>query len=185
MQSILLVPVSLSPREGIESLRQALEAPFRSPVILAKAPGFDPERAFDASRNQYCSSVLLSQLLEEHQGHDGKILAVTSVDLFVPVLTFVFGEAQLDGQAAIVSSHRLNEEFYGLPSNQILFRQRLVKEAVHELGHTFGLIHCANSNCVMYSSTAVEEIDVKPDGLCQRCALFLQGKNQLKVVSAE
>ena len=84
-------------------------------------------------------------------------------------LTFVFGEAQLDGNCAVVSTARLEEEFYGLPSREELFRERLVKEAVHELGHTFGLRHCADWRCVMTSSHAVERLDVKGAEFCSAC----------------
>ncbi len=176
MQSILLVPCSLLPGEDINVLAQPFREIFHLPVTPAPKPDFDPERAFDPSRNQYWSSALLSLMLEEYQGHAGKILAVTSSDLFVPVLTFVFGEAQLDGRAAIISSHRLKEEFYGLPEDRKLFRERLIKEGVHEIGHTFGLVHCPDSHCVMYSSTAVEEIDLKSEEFCQRCVLLLREK---------
>jgi archaemetzincin len=85
------------------------------------------------------------------------------------VLTFVFGEAQLDGNCAVVSTARLKEEFYGLPGRQELLRERLLKEAVHELGHTFGLRHCADWRCVMTSSHAVERLDVKGAEFCRAC----------------
>jgi len=91
------------------------------------------------------------------------------VDLFVPVLTYVFGEAQLDGKAAVVSTFRLREEFFGLDADPKLERTRLLKEAIHELGHTFGLIHCRNYDCVMHSSTSVEEVDLKPTDFCEDC----------------
>jgi archaemetzincin len=99
-----------------------------------------------------------------------KILGVTGIDLFVPVLTYVFGEAQLDGRAAVVSSFRLDDRLYGLSPNPALLRERLVKETLHELGHTFGLLHCRDFECVMHSSTSVEEIDLKPAHLCGKCA---------------
>ena len=100
-----------------------------------------------------------------------RVLGVTECDLFVPVLTFVFGEAQLDGDCAAVSTARLDERFYGLPAREELLRERLVKEAVHELGHTFGLGHCADWHCVMASSHGVERLDVKGSEFCARCRL--------------
>jgi uncharacterized peroxidase-related enzyme len=100
---------------------------------------------------------------------DARVWASPACDLFVPVLTFVFGEAQLDGNCAVVSTARLDEEFYGLPARSDLLRERLVKEASHELGHTFGLRHCADWRCVMASSHAVERLDVKGADFCAAC----------------
>jgi archaemetzincin len=98
------------------------------------------------------------------------VLAVTEADLYVPVLTFVFGEAQLGGPRAIVSAHRLREEFYGLPRDEKKLDARLAKEALHELGHTLGLRHCDDWRCVMASSHAVERLDLKEAQYCRQCA---------------
>ncbi len=129
-----------------------------------------PEVAFarDRHRNQYHSTAIL-QAMQPLVEPGARLLAVTSLDLFVPVLTFVFGEAQLTGSCAVVSLHRLREEFYGLPTREELMRERLVKEAVHELGHTFGLRHCDDWQCVMTSSHAVERLDVKTADFCFSC----------------
>ena len=109
------------------------------------------------------------QRLERISDPDARVLAVTDCDLFVPVLTFVFGEAQLDGNCALVSTARLREEHYGMPPREDLLRERLVKEAVHELGHTFGLRHCPDWRCVMTSSHAVERLDIKGAEFCRAC----------------
>jgi len=100
------------------------------------------------------------------------------MDLYVPVLTYVFGEAQLNGKAAVVSSYRLRDELYGLPKNPQRLKERLEKEAVHELGHTFGLIHCRNPNCVMYATTYAEEIDLKSRNFCRVCSALLAKKKE-------
>ena len=138
-------------------------------TVDERPPRFDPELAFDVSRGQYNSRILLGQLLHERRPPLGRVLGVTGVDLFIPVLTFVFGEAQLDGAAAVVSTHRLASERYGLPPSSGLLRQRLNREAVHEVGHTYGLVHCHAARCVMRSSTYVEEIDLKEARFCARC----------------
>jgi archaemetzincin len=86
----------------------------------------------------------------------------------------VFGEAQLDGPAAVVSFHRLANEVYGLPPDPARFFARLCKETVHELGHTFNLIHCHDDRCVMASSTYVEGIDLKSERFCTTCQRSLR-----------
>jgi archaemetzincin len=129
-----------------------------------------PNAAFarDRMRNQYHSTAIL-QSIQPLVEPGARLLAVTSLDLYVPVLTFVFGEAQLSGSCAVVSLHRLREEFYGLPAREEIMRERLVKEAVHELGHTFGLRHCDDWRCVMTSSHGVERLDVKRAEFCFLC----------------
>jgi archaemetzincin len=168
MALLRLLPIYASGHTDLLApLTRRLEHIFELGVQVQN-PGFDPEAAFDAGRGQYNSTLLLAQLLRE-PFDNGRILAVTGVDLFIPVLTYVFGEAQLDGRAAVVSTHRLDPEGYGLPSSRDLLVQRLVKEAVHELGHTYGLVHCERSTCVMARSTYVEEIDLKGEVFCNRC----------------
>lgn len=124
--------------------------------------------ALDSARRQYHSTAILAGL-QRMAAQKTRLLGITSADLYVPVLTFVFGEAQIAGQCAVISSYRLREEFYGLPPNADLLHERLTKAALHELGHTFGLGHCSNWNCVMASTHAVERLDLKVAGFCQGC----------------
>lgn len=173
MTSILLVAINPSDNSAIVSLSDSIAKVFAAPVHLMQLP-LDASFAFNSSRNQFNSTSILSGLLDKFGDHDGKILGVTDGDLFVPVLTYVFGEAQLEGKAAVVSSHRLRDEFYGLQEDREIFMERLLKESVHELGHTFGLIHCSSYLCVMHSSTGVEEIDMKTDRFCEECTQKLQ-----------
>jgi len=123
-----------------------------------------------ARRRQTNSTALLGQVLARSNDTSGKRLAIVDVDLFIPILTFVFGEAQLNGAAAIVSTCRLADEYYGLPRNDELMSVRLQKEIVHELGHTFGLYHCHQFECVMRASVSVEEIDLKSTRMCEKCS---------------
>jgi archaemetzincin len=134
-----------------------------SPAVL------DPEACFHGERQQYHSSELISRLQELAHPGGGRTLGVASVDLYIPILTFVFGEAQMGGTCAVISSYRLRQEFYGLPVDQEILGQRLVKEAVHELGHTLNLTHCEDYECAMAPSHAVEWIDLKQKIFCGSC----------------
>ena len=142
------------------------------PSLAANA--LDLQRAYDNSRRQYNSTALLAQILAS--AGTEKCIALVDVDLFIPVLTFVFGEAQLDGRAAVVSTHRLSNTFYGLEEDRILLLHRIEKEIIHELCHTFGMYHCRQFECVMRSSTYVEEIDVKKAAPCNACREVLEQK---------
>jgi archaemetzincin len=125
--------------------------------------------ALSEIRGQYHSSAILQQLQQRPAPRGLKRLAVAEFDLFVPVLTFVFGEAQLNGENAIVSIHRLREDYYGLPPDPAKLDERLLKEALHELGHTLGLRHCVDWRCAMASSHSVERLDLKSPTYCRAC----------------
>jgi archaemetzincin len=151
-----------------ERLAPLVGARFGVPVRCGNEP-LDVESAFDGARRQYNAAVLMAAAAERAAASGEKCLVVAAVDLFVPVLTFVFGQAALGGDAGVVSIHRLANEFYGMPRDDALLRRRLEKEVVHELGHMFGLYHCHQFECVMRSSTYVEEIDLKREDFCPAC----------------
>ena len=125
---------------------------------------------FSVDRKQYYSTQIIAEAIKMTELLNGKVLIVTDVDIFVPALTFVFGEAQLNGKHSILSVCRLHEEFYSEVSNEKLLLDRTLKEALHELGHNFGLRHCVNWDCVMHSSHGIEEVDIKGDKYCTECA---------------
>jgi len=178
MGVLRLVPIHCGTRAPLlGALGERLQKVFNLDVQHA-APGFDCEVAFDTSRGQYNSRILLAKLLEDTPPEVTRVLAVAGVDLFIPVLTYVFGEAQLGGRAAIVSMHRLDDEIYGLPANPRRLFQRLCTEAVHEVGHTFNLVHCHQDRCVMSSSTYVEDIDLKPDAFCSACLMAIRAASR-------
>ncbi|UCB51825.1 MAG: archaemetzincin family Zn-dependent metalloprotease [Candidatus Zixiibacteriota bacterium] len=175
---LYILPLLFTDNGLLEHLSSVLAEAFKMPVSI-RPESFSLEEGFDPVRNQYNSTWILSKLLQEVPEEDCKILGVTSLDLFVPVLTFVFGEAQLQGKAAVVSSYRLRDELYGLPRNPERLRERLEKEAIHELAHTFGLVHCREPQCVMHSYTYAEEVDFKSKDFCSTCTVLLaQNKKQ-------
>ena len=159
-------------------LAQRLQAEFRVPCeVLSRVA--NPEFAFHPERQQYHSSEILAWMESQITPATWRLLALTAADLYIPILTFVFGEARLDGKTAVVSLHRLRQEFYGLPPDPELLRERLVREAVHELGHTFALRHCDDWQCAMASSSSVEAIDVKGAALCPMCRAKIFGAHSL------
>ena len=179
MSSILIVPIRPIDHAELTHIVAPLSNAFELPVSIEESNYLDPSFAFDTYRNQFNSTAIIAALLERSEHFDGKILGITAVDLFVPVLTYVFGEAQLQGRIAVLSSYRLREELYGLDPDPKLEHIRLLKEAIHELGHTFGLIHCHNPECVMHSSTSAEEIDVKGKYFCEECERSVKGSMSL------
>jgi archaemetzincin len=175
MNGIDIVPFYFArDEETLRRLGASLERDFAA-TVRHRSPWFDPEDAFDPSRGQYRAALFLKALLEDpHEDRAERILGVTNVDLFTPVLTYVFGEAQLHGRAAVVSCHRLRSEAYGLPADALLLFDRLHKETMHELGHTYGLLHCRNLGCVMRASTYAEDIELKPAAFCEGCRSLLR-----------
>jgi archaemetzincin len=167
MNLVQLLPVGNIELGLLQDLRQAI--PRCLPVSCEILPGIlDPRPSFHTERQQHHSSEIL-QSMQSLKGHGWRLLAVADVDLYIPILKYVFGEAQMGGPCAIVSAYRLRQEFYGLEQDRALLGQRLLKESVHELGHTFGLRHCQDYRCAMASAHAVEWIDLREGGLCEPC----------------
>jgi archaemetzincin len=168
MKLLQLLPIGNFDGGLMMELAPALADAFHMPTeILGR--GLDPEFAFHRERQQYHSSELLHAMQPYVEPDSWRVLGVTTVDLYILILTFVFGEAQMGGPCGLVSAHRLRQEFYGLPSDGGVLRQRLLKEAVHELGHTLDLTHCSDYQCAMAPSHAVEWIDLKESMLCSAC----------------
>ena len=168
MSYIDIIPIGEVEETLLLFLKQSLFQTFNIQTRIRNCR-FDLSLVYDPVRNQYNSTGLLLELINNTHPETLKILGVTELDLFIPIFTFLFGEAQLNGIGALVSTHRLHNQFYGIPENKELLRNRLLKEAIHELGHTFGLIHCFTLKCVMKSSTYVEEIDQKSIHFCRLC----------------
>ena len=174
---VYLVPVGKVEKGLLKELAQSLRdklgvaAEIGEPVEISKA-------AFDQGRNQYNSTRVLQGLETTRPRRKAQLLAVTEVDLFVPNLNFVFGEALPTKDMAIISLCRLRQEFYGKPADTTLLMERTVKEAVHELGHVWGMRHCPDPHCVMFFSNSLPDTDRKPDTFCKRCNGLLKDNVQ-------
>lgn len=173
MSAINIVTLGEVDDEALEVVETALWQSFgfetrRLPALP------EPTYAFDGRRGQHSSALILRDLVARVSADAILLLAVTERDLFIPMLSFVFGQAQVDGRVAVVSLARLRQEFYGLPENHLLLLSRAVKEGVHEVGHTFGLTHCVNPSCPMSLSNTVRQVDQKGEELCRNCLIALQ-----------
>ena len=168
MRIVELLPIGKIDERLLMDLGTALADVFRVPCRILQGR-MDPQFAFHPERQQYHSSEILHRMQTHAANGAWRVLGITNSDLYIPILTFVFGEAQMGGPCAVVSAHRLAEEFYGLPPDPELLRSRLIKEAVHELGHTLDLTHCDDYSCAMAPSHAVEWIDLKEATLCDNC----------------
>jgi len=168
MKLLQLLPIGNVDDGLLKDLRPAVEEILGVPCKVLPVR-LDPEFAFHGERQQYHSSEILRRMQNFLTTDSWRMLGIGMVDLYIPILTFVFGEAQMGGPCAVLSTHRLRQEFYGLPPDRELLRERLLKEAVHEVGHTLNLTHCGDYRCVMASSHAVEWIDLKDSALCGMC----------------
>ena len=151
----------------ILKLKSDLEEIFKRKVV--EGPQMEePRYAFDPSRGQYLGRLIL-QRISARRSPSEKKLGITSVDLYAPGLNFIFGEADPLNGVAVISICRLRQEFYGLPPDEKLLGERILKEAVHELGHTWGLGHCSDSRCVMFFSNSLLDTDRKSARFCSKC----------------
>jgi archaemetzincin len=167
-RNIALISFGYFEKDFLEQVADAVGREYQHSTIIRDGH-IDISEFFDPARKQYDGHRLLKAVDGLVAPEMIKAVGVFSVDLYIPILTFIFGQAYLGGRSAIASFHRLKNESYGIQPDDRLLLERLRKEVIHELGHTFGLIHCHVPNCVMRSSTYVEDIDQKDQHLCQKC----------------
>ena len=129
----------------------------------------DLDDAYDEEKGQYNARTILKRVSEIAPPGCLRVIVLTEEDIFIPVFKYVFGAALLPGNCAVISLNRLRQEFYRSPPDLKLFYKRVDKTVLHELGHTFGLTHCRNRHCVMYSSTRIPDTDFKSSMFCHHC----------------
>jgi archaemetzincin len=163
--TIEIIPVGEAPGAILEGMLPVLEARFPGRVVRLARQGLPhPKYALVSIRRQYEANLILDRL--DNAATTERLLGVTDLDLFSAGLNFIFGQARIGGPPAIMTLARLRPEFWGQPANPQLLQDRAIKEAVHELGHTYGLQHCDVLACVMYFSNRLEETDRKTDCFC-------------------
>jgi archaemetzincin len=157
----------------LEKVSEAVRQEFACSV-MQKDAHVDLSEFFDAGRRQYNGDKLLKEVDSMIVPGSSKLMGLFQVDLFIPILTYIFGQAHLGGRSGIASLYRLNNERYGMNKDEEVLTERFRKEVIHELGHTFGLLHCHTPGCVMTMSTYVEDIDQKESQLCLKCKAALE-----------
>ncbi|MFN3396409.1 MAG: archaemetzincin family Zn-dependent metalloprotease [Thermodesulfovibrionales bacterium] len=171
MKTVAIIPVGDVNRESLPELARAIGNTFSFKTKISEAVRI-PERAYNPKRRQYHSTIIIEELSRLKREAD-LILGITDVDLYVPQLNFVFGEADILRGIAIISLTRLREEFYRARPDQKLFVDRAIKEAIHEIGHLCGLDHCHDRRCIMYFSNSIRDTDIKGPGFCKSCRVRL------------
>jgi archaemetzincin len=167
---ILVSPVGDIAEDISDVVAQKIGKMFKTDArIMPLLPDID--FAYDVHRNQYYSTKILKKLAQTAPDHCLKVVAITKKDLFIPILTHVYGEAQLGGKAAIVSIARLNTGLESVGMQMLM--DRIAKEAVHELGHTFDLRHCEDPLCIMHYCRKIADVDHKLNRFCRYCSILL------------
>lgn len=167
MQYIYIQPIGEVEKELLGFLSTKLEKVYDCTCRVAP-PLRISKYSHNLQRRQYNAEVLIAEIAEKMPVDADRLLCVVDVDLFVLGLNFVFGLAT--GNIAVISLVRLRPEYYGERKNEYLFRERALKEAIHELGHTFGLHHCPDIRCIMHFSNRLEDTDIKGPGFCNSCS---------------
>jgi archaemetzincin len=168
IKAIYLIPVGKVKQGLLTYLSNQIEQIFLLSVKIGKVFPY-PDYAYNERRGQYKSDLILRKLQKLDIEGAEKILGVVDLDLYTSGLNFVFGLASIGGKAALIALPRLRQKFYGLPEDEKLYHSRASKEAVHELGHTFGLSHCQDAKCVMHFSNSLADTDYKGKEFCEEC----------------
>jgi archaemetzincin len=152
----------------LNRIKDSVKKEFRSNIKIIEGH-FDLTDYYEPARRQYNADKILNKMDALYAVETFKIIGLFNVDIFIPIFTYIFGQAFLNGRSGIASVYRLTNERYGIKPDNNLLMERFSKEIIHELGHTFGLIHCKIPDCVMRSGTYVEDIDQKKSAFCENC----------------
>lgn len=179
--AIALVPIGPVPTDLLDYLKVPLTAAFGLPCVMHPAIAV-PKKAYDGRRGKYLGNKILEALAPLWMPDAERVLGLIDADCYAPGLNFILGQARSHGRDAFIALPRLRESFYGLPEDEAWFRQRALKEAIHELGHTYGLRHCPATRCVMHFSNSLRDTDIKEAEFCFRCGVQLRELGRSKGV---
>ncbi len=170
-----IIPIGHIDDKTLQHTQKELEGRFNVIVEIGRQLE-EPTYAYHKHKKQYNSTTILKKIYKlKLTGYD-RILGIVDVDLYVPERTFVFGGADVKKKVSVISLTRLKQKFYNLPEDSALFNYRTIIEAVHELGHTYGLYHCKNNKCVMFLSNTIDDTDHKGAELCRNCKEIMEKK---------
>lgn len=179
MPEILVVGLGGLPEGLPEGICENLKSRTGQPVLF-RGDLTLPHEAFRKVRGQYVSSQIVQVIGARRGLDDGTVVILCSADIFMPGSNFVFGQAQHNGRLVIVNVHRMLEATYGRVSSPVIELRRVLKEALHGLGHTVGLPHCVLRECLMHSAASVAAIDRRADEFCVNCRRRCEGWLRLK-----
>jgi archaemetzincin len=161
------------PKTALRVIAANLQALLETPVEMLPAMAI-PEEAFQHHRGQYDAGLVLKYLARFSFPHHSRILAITDVDLCTPILTFVYGQAELGLSLAIISDFRLKHLEDGIMAPEEVYYERLAKIALHEIAHTLALYHCETPKCLMRYSPGIRHLDELDIFFCERCSFALR-----------
>ena len=176
MKHICVMEIGDIEESVVNHITEGIKSVIGFPVKRIRIEVKMVEDAYSFERNQFLASKILRKMSDYAPEDCYKTLGIVDVDIYTPIFTFIFGQSQFGGRFSIISLYRLKQNFYSLPEDKELLKKRAVKEAIHELGHNFGLSHCDDPFCVMHFSSDVSKIDRKGRNFCINCRKFLNTK---------